>query len=104
MSTRDRSATILLHLPHHPNQLVLVVNDRNGMLEGWYETGNEEEMWDFIVKAEELGLAEVKEIAIPQGIYNMPQRSDGRGTQLHSSTCYSAGKKTQHNKKGRNEG
>jgi hypothetical protein len=80
ISSYDSQASVLLHLSNHPNQLVLVVNDGNGMLEGWYENGNEEETWDFIVKAEELGLAEVKGIAIQQGIYQMPQRSDDKGT------------------------
>jgi hypothetical protein len=77
ISSYDSRASVLLHLSHHPKQLVLVVNDENGMLEGWYE---KEETWDFIVKAEELGLAEVKGTAIQQGIYQMPQRSDDKGS------------------------
>jgi hypothetical protein len=83
ISSYDAQASILLHLSttcQDPRNLVLVVNNGCGGLQGWYEVGNEDETWDFIVKAEELGLAEVgKGVALPQGIYQMPQRSGNRG-------------------------
>jgi hypothetical protein len=76
ISSYDSQASIILHL----STCCQLVNDGRGGHEGWYEVGSEEETWDLIVKAEELGLAEVKEIAIPQGIYEMPKRSEDRGT------------------------
>jgi hypothetical protein len=80
ISSYDVQATILLHMSRHPHHLVLVVNDGLGGLQGWYEVGTEEEMWELIVEAEELGYAEVSGATMPTGVYEMPKRSEESGT------------------------
>jgi hypothetical protein len=44
-------------------------------LQGWFERGSEDAMWEFILDSEELGLTELQGAVMPAGVYTMPQRS-----------------------------